>query len=84
MHACMHGRREATNELSGFLGCLREAEFVGIGVDMTALRKYRQYGKRAAGVGYVLEQLSEEKLPKKAQDLAGTPRPSRSSGIRRA
>ena len=62
-------RREATNELSGFLGCLREAEFLGIGVDMKELRKHRQHGKRAAGVGYVLEQLSEEKLPEKPQDL---------------
>ena len=67
-HACMRAC-EAANELPRFMARLREAEFLGTGVDLTMLRKYRQYGKRAAGVAYVLEQLSDESLPKAAADL---------------
>ena len=35
-------------------------QLLGINIDVAEIRKYRHYGKRAAGVGFVLEQLSEE------------------------
>ena len=42
---------------------------MGIAVDMTALRKYRQHGNSAAGVGYVLEPALRTGAPYLARHL---------------